>query len=531
MDREAAKMSVWILVAVVSAASSDAVAVERGARRKVKITISRETSYVDGPVNPDGTINYVAALNASLSKGVTRDNNAAVGLLQALGARRSKARGWIATLLEMPSPPDDRDYFVGFRLYAQDQIESTAGQSDEERVEQFVEQRDQAMKAPWSAEQYPVTAGWLRANEKALAMVVSATKLPMYYMPLISDSDPPLLIDVDFPLLGALKEPARALVARAMARVATGDVDAARADLLAVHRLARLVGQRGTVVCRLVGVAIEIIACDGDCALAASGKLSAPQLKAHLADLQSLPPSWPMWEAVDRAERFFALDAVMMCARIGVPEATRKLANFGISLGRVKFYDIPVDWDVVLRTFNSWYTRGVLAQRKPNAKERKAADRAVQRDAKELFLWHANRFSEEMKNLMADDTSQDDSRRARISQAVGKALLTGFAISLGRATELHEEGIMRGDLAELALALAAHRSERGVYPAQLADLAPVYVKAVPNDCFSDKPLRYARATDGGAGYVLYSVGTNQKDDGGKGCDVGENVDDIVVRVR
>ena len=31
---------------------------------KVKITISRETTVISGPVNPDGTINYMAALEA-----------------------------------------------------------------------------------------------------------------------------------------------------------------------------------------------------------------------------------------------------------------------------------------------------------------------------------------------------------------------------------------------------------------------------------------------------------------------------------
>ncbi len=50
------------------------------------ITISRETTYITGPLNEDGTVNYVAALDDRLSKGVTPENNAAPLLLRAWGA-------------------------------------------------------------------------------------------------------------------------------------------------------------------------------------------------------------------------------------------------------------------------------------------------------------------------------------------------------------------------------------------------------------------------------------------------------------
>ncbi|GAG18865.1 unnamed protein product, partial [marine sediment metagenome] len=51
----------------------------------VKIEISRETTFIDGPVNEDGTVNYAAAVDESYSAGVTPENNAALILVQALG--------------------------------------------------------------------------------------------------------------------------------------------------------------------------------------------------------------------------------------------------------------------------------------------------------------------------------------------------------------------------------------------------------------------------------------------------------------
>jgi hypothetical protein len=62
------------------------------------------------------------------------------------------------------------------------------------------------------------------------------------------------------------------------------------------------------------------------------------------------------------------------------------------------------------------------------------------------------------------------------------------------------------------LALAEYRSKHGAYPKELAALVPEVLKELPVDPFSEKPLVY-RLTD--KGYVLYSVGPNGVDDGGK----------------
>jgi hypothetical protein len=82
----------------------------------------------------------------------------------------------------------------------------------------------------------------------------------------------------------------------------------------------------------------------------------------------------------------------------------------------------------------------------------------------------------------------------------------------------------------LAFALAAYRADRGTYPAKLAELVPKYVAEVPKDIFIAADLHYRLE---GGGYLLYSVGPNGKDDGGKGTDdrkQGEDWDDIAVRI-
>ncbi len=67
------------------------------------------------------------------------------------------------------------------------------------------------------------------------------------------------------------------------------------------------------------------------------------------------------------------------------------------------------------------------------------------------------------------------------------------------------------DQAELACTLERYRIAEGRHPEALADLAPRFIDRLPPDVCSGQPLKYRRENDG---FVLYSVGWNEKDDGG-----------------
>ena len=68
------------------------------------------------------------------------------------------------------------------------------------------------------------------------------------------------------------------------------------------------------------------------------------------------------------------------------------------------------------------------------------------------------------------------------------------------------------DFSFLSLALAGYHYDRGSYPNNLAELCPKYIGAIPKDVFSGEDYHYKLEKDG---YLLYSVGPNGKDDGGK----------------
>ncbi len=96
-----------------------------------RITVSKETTYLTGPLRPDGTVDYLAAVNEHCSQGVTPENNAAVPLLQAIGPKEvpEQGREQFFKMLGISPLPEQGDYLVPFLEYA-----GRAGRSPARRI-------------------------------------------------------------------------------------------------------------------------------------------------------------------------------------------------------------------------------------------------------------------------------------------------------------------------------------------------------------------------------------------------------------
>jgi hypothetical protein len=76
----------------------------------------------------------------------------------------------------------------------------------------------------------------------------------------------------------------------------------------------------------------------------------------------------------------------------------------------------------------------------------------------------------------------------------------------------HARSVAAMRLVMTDLALKLYQREKGKWPAALVDLVPAYLPAIPLDPFSNQPLVYRTLTNS---FLLYSVGPDKKDDGGK----------------
>ncbi len=482
-------------------------------RPKPKIAISRETTFIAGPLTEDGYIDYLAALNAIGAKGVTAENNAAIPLYRAFGTKDvpRERREHVAKCLGIQSPPDEGKYFIDEASFAQRKGKDApphARGSDREVAQAALAPFERARERPWSPDEFPLVAAWLKENEQVLDLIVAASGRERFYFPLVGSGDRPMVIEALLPMAQQARQASRALVIRAMLRLKEGKIDEAWADVLACHRLGRLVAQGPTIIECLVGIAIEGVAAHADAAIAHHGGLSGERARRFAEDLKRLPPLPKMADKIGTGERFMFLDAVSMLARRGPAEISRLAGNAessGFVAGLTKFAGaLAINWEEPLRMGNAWYDRFVEAFAKPTRVERDEALRQIEADVKQMA-----RQAGDFKGFLAELVTSFP-RRA-VGRQIGRILVALLLPAISSVAKAEDRGEVYGSLGQVALALAAYRAERGEYPAELTQLVPNYLAAIPEDPFANAPLRYKRK---GAGCLVYSINVNGKDDGG-----------------
>jgi len=87
-----------------------------------------------------------------------------------------------------------------------------------------------------------------------------------------------------------------------------------------------------------------------------------------------------------------------------------------------------------------------------------------------------------------------------------------FLPALGSVVRRSAEAQTTADQAALACALERYRLAKGQFPENLETLVPQFIARLPSDLLSGEPYKYRRTDDGQ--FTLYSVGWNEKDDGG-----------------
>jgi hypothetical protein len=472
-----------------------------------RFPLGRATTFFTGPLDHRGYVNYAAALHARMTRGLKPEDNAAVTLWRAFGPRPEG--GLVAeahfTAIGMKRPPQKGSYLISLGDYNRDTLR-LKGQA----LEGLYAQHTRASSRAWTAKELPRMAGWVKANEKQLALVLEATKSSRYYTPLIPPEGGDL-IGALLPAAQKCREAASLLVARAMLNLGEGRHDEAWRDLLACHRLGRLAGQGNTLIEGLVGMAIESIACRATAAYIERARPDGKRIARCLADLGKLPPMTPMADKVDVVDRVIYLDSVRMLAQGG--------AKFLEALGGGALpWAGEIDYTPALKLGNEWFDRLTAAMRAPTRRERLERSAAIEADLKKLRpespewveaamwvmggpSWRGKKMGAVLVRLLVPATAKVRTAEDRVRQAHANLLV--------------------------AFALEAYRRDRGAYPEKLSALAPRHIRALPGDIFSGGELAYRRE---GKGYLLHSIGPDGKDDGGRGPDDDPPGDDIAVRM-
>lgn len=479
-------------------------------------------------VNPEASpkegtgVSYAELINLQFGKGIAPEQNALAKIYEAIGPRPEgtfQGEEYFRRL-GIPVPPDSGKYLQRFG-------DGLTGNAQQDAIKRY----SNAMGSPWTEQQYPDLATWLKNNEQALQIVVEATQRPGWYYPVLDkvgeDGQPVALIATLLPHIQMMRELARTLLIRANLHVANNEPEKAWQDLMACHRLARLTSRGPTLIDFLVGVAINSMASHAELRLLSDANLSEQQVDQFLSDLEKLPPMPQVSVNVNVTERMMFLDSVTLMSKgqLNVAEL------LGDGPTEDNPFDQPIlrsliDWDVVRKKGNEAYDDVVAALEEKDVEKRRAA--LVEIDQK--WVDTKTRFT---TSSLLKDYLRTGSAGSVASDRMADAMIALFIPAVNAIDAAQLRCLQTNQNLLLAFHLQKFKAKNGSYPESLEALEKSLGITVLPDLCNGQPLNYTRTNDG---YVLYSVGTNGVDERGRSwTDLpaeGEinKADDIIVRM-
>lgn len=482
-----------------------------------------DTTLFTVPLDANGYLDFETALNERLRGKIKPEDNAVVLLVQTLGP---KPEGFALPesfyrWLEASAPTESGVYLIGNYQYFRDEI-------DNDQDKSFSRRQSALTKSLWKGTDDPQHADWLKANEKPLALAVEASARPAYYHPLVHpkrDGQPGLLFPAPLPVSAKVRELAYMLGLRATLKAGEGKRTEAWADVFAAFRLARLVSRGGTALESIIAVATEANASEVALTLLEQTRPTGEELRTIREQFRKLPAMELLETKLALSERVSFLELTQAIHRDGL-QVLRNLENESIKRQPPDETDeqlrTAIDWEVPFKTFHRWFDRFTVAHTQPTHAERVKAWTAASVELKDLM-------EKSDLSTIGDDAKKgtEASARSEVSAKFADIIVSRMMPNTRMASEAFYRGEQLNRNLHLAFALAAYYADHKKYPAALADLAPKYIERVPTDLFSGKSLVY-KPTD--AGYLLYSVGVNGTDDGGKTFGDDPPGDDLRIRM-
>jgi hypothetical protein len=385
-------------------------------------------------------------------------------------------------------------------------------------LEKVLDDAEAAVARPWTRQECPELGAWLDVHREPLELVDAAARCQKFYSPLSDEfmnvgqtKGPVPLLAVLLPGAGKMRMVGRMLCSRAMLRLAEGDAAGAWRDLIACRRLGRLAARGPTLIETLVGYSVENMSSRAMLVLLNQTRPSSAAIKQYQNDLQRLPAITNVSEIVNVSERCNYIDALLVIA-LDRPEAMELLGvepEVGEAAQMFRRVGIPAfDWDEALKTGNTYYDRLVRGMQLPTYAQRHAAIEELNADIKKRATLRT-----------FDPRGKREIETARAFASVMAALMLPSLAKVREGEDLLRQTATNMDV---ALALYRFKNDQHRYPEQLEQLVPEYLAKMPVDQFNGAPPIYRRTK---AGYLLYSVGPNTKDDGGR---KDGNADDIAV---
>jgi len=485
-------------------------------------TLSKQTTVLTEPIDEEGFVDYLTALNNRTAEGVTPENNFEIVFREVMGDRNLEeiAEEYYRLLGVAPSN-DSENRFLPLDDYL---LEKYPGDSSKSDRSKFREVLYKLQSKPWSETEHPLCAEWLKRNERALLRISDGAKRSQNFCPLVvpdsEKSSEANLISVRLPSQLERREIVSALRLRSANRLNSGNDGGSLEDLRTIQRIASLTSQTEHPIEWLSAVGFHATARTGEIVFLNHAKIRPERLReiANEIDRQEDFPS-PL-HTVDRYSRYMFLEAMtkVYCqpetlkeiaqgAKV-VPPASRQLLK-------------PQVLDKQLRWGNRQFDEMLeICEIQDSLKRREASEKFS-----EAF---EDSLQKRKENLLLEFLTVS---KAEMWGITGRDIVYALTAPALQIVDSHQRRITRKRMASLAFLIEAYHLERGEYPEELAKLIPDYIGDLPADEHSGKPFHYERKNNG---CILISFGPNQRDESSsltpKDSDVNSTGDDLVIEL-
>lgn len=499
---------------------------------KPVITPAPATTHVTAPLDAEGYVDFLAALNQHLGRGVMPSENAAIPILEAIGVADGNLEVTNILRKELGMPPWQPGMMQMFMT--RDLIkERTARFSDngvvtdsisyQAEIQRINDQQGRASERPWKEADFPEMAEVLKQNAASMKVLAEGVERPKYYRPMVKRDPQETLIAVMLPDIQVSREFARQFSMRAMLHLGHDRVEEAKADLLTMHRHAAHISHGATLIEGLVGVAIDTIATVADNRWAAHPQVTPVQIAAYRQQLMTLPTVSNFAEQLDVCERFAGLDVTQAIARgrlttTSVMNEQLNTEESGVQLRPERFLEgligLSVDWTVAMQTLNRQYDE--MAAMSKNTDPR-SSDRGLMAIDAQLRVQKAESAS--FKGVVSNVLGGNKGRGKNMGNTLGQLLVPAVV----QVFEAENRVRMRRLTLITGFAILEYRAANGTCPASLKDLVPEYLPVEPQDVYTGETLKY---TTDGTNFKVYAIGKNRQDDGGKTFSSAGTWDDV-----
>ncbi len=337
---------------------------------------------------------------------------------------------------------------------------------------------------------------WITDNKKPLELVIIGSKKPYYWQKYkTGDKDCSEMMGILLPHLGEFRILAYSLRWRAELLAEQGRYEDAFDDIKSCYRLGRHLTGDQPLIEQLVGMAIENIATRAIRDILSEHKIESATLANLQEDLEHITAGENFFVSF-KAEKLSMYDALQRCF-------TDDRIGYGHIYPKTLFLLSPGLYLKESTDLKSLYTFMRILFTHPNKLQ-------TQKSINQLYDY--------AEDLVAKTAAQDPAEtnviENKLKQLVGSNIfLELLTPAIQRVVEISNRLSTDVNSTLAIIAILRYKQDKGSFPESLDELITAgYLKKLPIDSWSDKPLVYRKTDDD---FLLYSVSMNFTDDGGK----------------